>query len=168
MEGDCNVYAHSSLWMRPTGEWSINAKMVYSKKIYVYVTDWKAWPKCFLRCVLKCFSLRSKRVKLESVTTLFSVKYGTWFLDEQDTRQSTELKKSVVQSVLLCLSYLFMYILTSKFIKKNGKKLSKQKKIQKLEFCQIKRAPKTECAQRLLRHRIFLALSYHYLTYALN
>ena len=29
MEGDCNVYAHSSLWMRPTGEWSINAKMVY-------------------------------------------------------------------------------------------------------------------------------------------
>ena len=30
MEGDCNVYAHSSLWMRPTGEWSINVKMVYS------------------------------------------------------------------------------------------------------------------------------------------
>ena len=30
MEGDCNVYAHSSLWMRPTGEWSINAKMVYT------------------------------------------------------------------------------------------------------------------------------------------
>ena len=29
MEGDSNVYAHSSLWMRPTGEWSINAKMVY-------------------------------------------------------------------------------------------------------------------------------------------
>ena len=32
MEGDCNVYAHSSLWMRPTGEWSINAKMVYIVK----------------------------------------------------------------------------------------------------------------------------------------
>ena len=30
MEGDCNVYAHSSLWMRPTSEWSINAKMVYT------------------------------------------------------------------------------------------------------------------------------------------
>ena len=29
MEGDCNVHAHSSLWMRPTGERSINAKMVY-------------------------------------------------------------------------------------------------------------------------------------------
>ena len=39
-------------------------------------------------------------------------------MDEQDTKQNTELKKSVVQSVLLCLSCLFMYILTSKFIKK--------------------------------------------------
>ena len=39
-------------------------------------------------------------------------------MDEQDTRQNTELKKSVVQSVLLCLLCLLMYILTSKFIKK--------------------------------------------------
>ena len=31
MEGDCNVYAHSSLWMRPTSEWSINAKMVLNR-----------------------------------------------------------------------------------------------------------------------------------------
>ena len=30
-------------------------------------------------------------------------------MDEQDTRQNTELKKSVVRSVLLCLSCLFMY-----------------------------------------------------------
>ena len=50
-------------------------------------------------------------------------------MDEQDTRQNTELKKSVVQSVLLCLSCLFMYILTSKFIKNWEKKLSKQKKL---------------------------------------
>ena len=49
--------------------------------------------------------------------------------DEQDTRQNTEWKKSVVQSVSLCLSYLFLYILTSKFIKNWKKKLSKQKKI---------------------------------------
>ena len=33
MEGDCNVYAHSSLWMCPTGEGSINAKMVYNREI---------------------------------------------------------------------------------------------------------------------------------------
>ena len=39
-------------------------------------------------------------------------------MDEQNTRQDTKLKKSIVQSVLLCLSCLFMYILTSKFIKK--------------------------------------------------
>ena len=57
-------------------------------------------------------------------------------MDEQDTRQITELKKSVVQSVLLCLSCLFMYILTSKFIKnwKNIKQAKKKKKL-KLEFC---------------------------------
>ena len=29
MEGDCNVYAHSSLWMRPTQPDQYNAKMVY-------------------------------------------------------------------------------------------------------------------------------------------
>ena len=30
MEGDCNVYAHSSLWMRPTRPDRYNAKMVYT------------------------------------------------------------------------------------------------------------------------------------------
>ena len=29
MEGDCNVYAHTSLWMRPTWPDRYNAKMVY-------------------------------------------------------------------------------------------------------------------------------------------
>ena len=55
----------------------------------------------------------SRRVRFESVTAL---KCGTWFLNEQDTeqRQNTELKKYVVQSVSLCLPYLFLYILTSK------------------------------------------------------
>ena len=47
---------------------------------------------------------------------------------EQDTRQNIELKKSVVQSVLLCLPCLFMYILASKS-QNLGKKLSKQKKL---------------------------------------
>ena len=49
-------------------------------------------------------------------------------MDEQDTKQNTELKKSVVQSVLLCLSRLFMFILTSKFIK-NWKKIKQAKKL---------------------------------------
>ena len=50
-----------------------------------------------------------------------------WFMDEQDARQDTELKKSIVRSVLLCLSCPFMYILTSKFIK-NWKKNDQVKK----------------------------------------
>ena len=47
-------------------------------------------------------------------------------MDEQDKRQKTELKKSVVQGVLLCLACIFMYILTSKFIT-NWKKKIKEK-----------------------------------------
>ena len=31
--GDCNVYAHSSLWMRPTRPDRYNAKMVYKTNI---------------------------------------------------------------------------------------------------------------------------------------
>ena len=31
MEGDCNVYAHSSLWMCPTRPDRYNAKMVYTE-----------------------------------------------------------------------------------------------------------------------------------------
>ena len=42
MEGDCNVYAHSSLWMRPTGEWSINAKMVYNQQFLRSSVNWGA------------------------------------------------------------------------------------------------------------------------------
>ena len=90
--------------------------------------------------------LSSRHVKFGSVTTLFSMKYGTWFLDEQDTRQNTEFKKSVVQSVLLCLSCLFMYSLTSKFKKKKKKiekKLSKQKKIKSLNFAKSNADRKT-------------------------
>ena len=36
MEGDCNVYAHSSLWMRPTRPDRYNAKMVYKWKRILY------------------------------------------------------------------------------------------------------------------------------------
>ena len=70
----------------------------------------------------------SRHVKFGLVTTLLSMKYEAWFMDEQDTRKNTELKKFVVQSVL-CLSCLFMYILTSKFIKNWKKIKQKQKKL---------------------------------------
>ena len=36
MEGDCNVYAHSSLWMRPTRPDRYNAKMVYKTYLVGY------------------------------------------------------------------------------------------------------------------------------------
>ena len=78
------------------------------------------------------FFLSSRRVKFESVTTLFSIKYGTWFLDEQDWRQNKELKKSVVQSDLLCLSCPFMYILTGTFLK-NWEKIKQTKKKKKIK-----------------------------------
>ena len=43
------------------------------------------------------------------------------------TKQNTEFKKSVVQSVLLCLLCLFIYILTSKLIKKKNTEKRKKK-----------------------------------------
>ena len=80
------------------------------------------------------------------------VQHEIWNLIYGWTRyktEHTELKKSVVQSVLLCLSCLFMYILTSKFIKNWKKKIKQAKKIKSLNFCWIKRAPKNKCARQL-------------------
>ena len=73
-------------------------------------------------------------------------------LDEQDTRQNTELKKSVVQSVSLCLSYLFLFILTSKFIK-NCKKI-KQKNSKPWILLNQRRTEK-QMRTAALRHRIY-------------
>ena len=36
MEGDCNVYAHSSLWMRPTRPDRYNMRMVYNQCLSPY------------------------------------------------------------------------------------------------------------------------------------
>ena len=109
------------------------------------------------------FFLSSRRFKFESVTILFSMKYGTWFLDEQDTRQNTELKKSVVQSVL-CLSCLFIYILTSKFIKNwKKKKKNKQKKIKSWILLNQSRTEKQTRAAALRRTNYFFSLNYQLL-----
>ena len=38
MEGDCNVYAHSSLWLRPTRPDQYNMRMVYTlQKVYLEI-----------------------------------------------------------------------------------------------------------------------------------
>ena len=39
-EGDCNVYAHSSLWMRPTRPDWYNAKMVYTLWKFFFTNLW--------------------------------------------------------------------------------------------------------------------------------
>ena len=57
------------------------------------------------------------------------------FLDEQDTRQNTELKKFVVQSALLCLS--------CQFIKKLKKNQASKKKIKSLNFAESNAHRKT-------------------------
>ena len=103
------------------------------------------------------FPLSSRRLKFESVITLFSMKYGTWFLDEQDTRQDTELKKSVVQSVLLCLACLFIYILTSKLKKKTWKKIKQAKKKKEVKAWILLNQTGTEKQMRTaaLRHTIY-------------
>ena len=97
----------------------------------------------FLTCFFFFFFLSSRCVRFESITAL---KYGTCFWMNKihtDTRPNTELKKSVVQSVSLGLPYLFLYILTSKFIKHWEKKISKQKKIQTLNFAESNTQRKT-------------------------
>ena len=116
---------------------------------------------CFLFLFCFVFFLSSRRVRFESVIAL---KYGTsfWLKTRYNLRHNTELKKSVVQSVSLCLSYLFLYTLASKFIKKTGKKFKQaKKKNSNLKFCWIKRTPKNKCALQLWDIRfIFLSLSW--------
>ena len=110
----------------------------------------ESWKPC-----VNAFCFSAYMPNLSRSQPLLSMEYGNWFLDEQDTRQSTELK-SAIRSVLSCLSYLFMYILISKFIKNRIKKKAKKKKKKwKLEFCWIKYAPKNKMRAAALRHRIY-------------
>ena len=81
-------------------------------------------------------------------------------MDEQDTRQNTELKKSVMQSVLLCLSLSFHVYFDKQVHKKTGKKLSKQKKIQSLNFAESNAHRKTNARGSFETYNLFfLALS---------
>ena len=117
-------------------------------KCYVskLVTDWKTWPKCRFFCFVLFFFLSRRHVRFELVTTL---KYGTWFWMNkiQDRTQSWrsllfKLFHCVCHIVSLCLSYLFLFILTSKFIK-NWKKNKQAKKIQTLDFAESNTHRKT-------------------------
>ena len=114
-------------------------------KCYVskLLTDWKTWPKCVF---FNSFFFSEQQMC--QIWVVHSFEIWNLILDEQDTRQNTDLNKSVFQSVSLCLSYLSLYILTSKFIK-YWKKNSAGKKNSNFEFCWIKRALKNKCARQL-------------------
>ena len=130
-----------------------------TNKCYIskLVIDWKTWPNCvffltFLFCfVLFCFFSEQQKCQ---IWVGHSFEIWNLILDEQDTRQNTELKKSFVQSVSLCLSYLFLCILTSKFIKKLEKKVSKQKKFKPWILLNQTRTKKQTRAAAL-RYRIY-------------
>ena len=62
------------------------------------------------------------------------------FLGEQDTRQNTELKKSVVQGVLLCPS---CHVYFDKQVRKNWKKIKQAKKFKSLSFAESNAHRKT-------------------------
>ena len=74
MEGDCNVYAHTSLWMRPTGEWSINAKMVYTW----LPSPEHSWSNCYgYGYELWMWTVLTKvRGKVQGVARLFKMRGG--------------------------------------------------------------------------------------------
>ena len=83
-------------------------------------------------CLFVCLFVFSEQQTCQ-IWVVHSFEIWNLILDEQDIRQNTELNKSVFQSVSLCLSYLFLYILTSKFVKNWGK-IKQAKKIQTLNF----------------------------------
>ena len=122
------------------------------------MTDWKTWHFFFF------FNPEAggrRHVRFESVTALFSMKNGTWFLDEQfDTGRNTELKKSVVH-IFSCIFWQESSLKTERKKKKKKKKEKRKKKKRKeekkkrqakksesLNFAESN-APKNKCAQQL-------------------
>ena len=109
------------------------------QKIYLYIyTSQSLWQMEYLTLsvfFLTFFFQQMGQVWVShSVHNLGQKKNKIWNLIFGWTRHkirinhSTELKKSVAQNVLLCPSYLFLYILTAKFIKIGEKNVSKKKK----------------------------------------
>ena len=121
------------------------------------MTNWKTWPKCVFFSFFLSFFFWAADVSNLDRSQLFSVwnkELDLWMNKIQD---KTQLKKSVVQSVLLCLSCLLMYILTSKFIT-NWKKIKQAK--QKLKAWILLNQTRTEKQTRAaaLRHTFFFSL----------
>ena len=132
------------------------------------VTDWKTWPKCifvlfccfllllllllllFLFCFVFVFVLfwfffpvSSRRVRFEFVTALFSMKYGTCFLNEHDTRQNTV--EVVCCSKCFIVSFISFHVYFDKQVHKNMKKI-KHAKIRSLNFAESNTHRKTNAS----------------------
>ena len=126
-------------------------------KCYVskLVTNWKTWPKrvFFFFTFFFFFFFPEQQTCQIWVGHSFEI-WNLIFGWARYTRQNTELKKSVVQSVSLCFSYLFLYILTRKFIKNWKKKLSKQKNFKPWILLNQTRTEK-QMRTAALRHMIY-------------
>ena len=106
--------------------------------------DWKTWPKCVF--FLTFFFFPEQQTC--QIWVGHALKYGTWFLDEQDTRQNTRVDKVCCSKCFIVSVISFLVYFDKQVHKKLEKKLSKQKN-SNLEFCLIKRAPKNKCAWQL-------------------
>ena len=92
---------------------------------------------------LNAFFFFSAEVSCSSQSQpLSSIKFATWFLDEQDTRASSRSLWTVVWCVLLCLSYLFMQIWQANSWKRVKKKAIK-KEMKSLNFAESNAHRKT-------------------------
>ena len=87
-----------------------------------------------------------------------------FWMNKIDTRHNTELKKSIVQSVSLCLSYLFLIYFDKQVHKKlkpkKNKTKQKQKKLSKQKNSNLGFTESTHTEKQMhtaaLRHTIYL------------
>ena len=125
------------------------------------MTDWKTWPKCvfFFFCfvfVLFCFffswAADASNLIRSQVYSVWNMELDLWMNKIQERIQ--ELKTSVVQSISLCLTCIFVYILTSKFIK-TWKKIKQAKKIERSNFAELNAHQKTNARGSFETYNLF-------------
>ena len=115
------VICHSKFWQSFVSLYKAKKNKCYVSKL---VTNWKTWPKRgFFKRVFFFFYfyffLSSRRVRFESVTAL---KYGSWVLDEQDTRQNTRVEEVCCSKCFIVFVISFLVYFDKKVHKKNEKK----------------------------------------------
>ena len=106
MEGDCNVYAHSSLWMRPTRPDRYNMRMVYkhsfsksysSQNSHLQICSPMLVLTIFVFALLFCTTLwyiYSVLQRLYQIKTIYFIMYTirTWYLVPHGRNCSIQIK----------------------------------------------------------------------------